>query len=212
LQRKENIERLLKEHGENISALQAEMSSDFKKALTANEEHQLEQLNTEIQDLQKQWNDVSNSRRELESQKKRLEVDLRENLRLKLDNLSTQDIDTHASGSSGNLKEAQRELKRSQKAVANIEMKLKESETQIEEAESKIAGLEKEKSQREARQQELARAIEKQQKRMEKSIQKKAILTARLQDCTKNIRDLGVLPDEAFERFSNTDSNKVSII
>jgi structural maintenance of chromosome 3 (chondroitin sulfate proteoglycan 6) len=212
LQRKENIERLLKEHGENISALQAEMSSDFKKALTANEEHQLEQLNTEIQDLQKQWNDVSNSRRELESQKKRLEVDLRENLRLKLDNLSTQDIDTHASGSSGNLKEAQRELKRAQKAVANIETKLKESETQIEEAESKIAGLEKEKSQREARQQELARAIEKQQKRMEKSIQKKAILTARLQDCTKNIRDLGVLPDEAFERFSNTDSNKVSII
>ena len=209
LQRRENVERLLKEHGDNISGLESEMASDFKKALTANEERQLEQLNTMIQDLQKQWNDMSNSRRELEGRKKRLEVDLRENLRLKLDNLNSQDIDTHASGSSGNLKEAQRELKRSQKQAANVETKLKDSETQIEEAESKIVSLEKEKAQREEHQQELARAIEKYQKRMEKSIQKRAILTARLQDCTKNIRDLGVLPDEAFERFANASSDKI---
>jgi structural maintenance of chromosome 3 (chondroitin sulfate proteoglycan 6) len=208
VQRKENVERLLKEHGDNISGLEAEKASDFKKALTANEERQLEQLNASIQDLQKQWNDLSNNRRELESRKKRLEVDLRENLRLKLDNLNSEDIGTHASGSSGNLKEAQRELKKSQKAVAAVDAKLQDSETHIEEAESKIVGLEKEKAQKEERQQELARAIEKYQKRMEKSVQKKAILTARLQDCSKNIRDLGVLPDEAFERFSNYSSDK----
>ncbi|KAG0647721.1 Chromosome segregation sudA [Hyphodiscus hymeniophilus] len=209
LQRKENVERLLKEHGENISGLEAEMASDFKKSLTADEERQLEQLNADMQELQKQWNDLSNSRRELEGRKRRLEVDLRENLRLKLDNLNSQEIDTNASGSSGNLKEAQRELKRAQKAVANVETKLSESESQIEEAESRITGLEKEKTQREEHQSELARAIEKQQKRIEKGIQKRAIIAARLQDCTKNIRDLGVLPDEAFERFANTDSNKI---
>jgi structural maintenance of chromosome 3 (chondroitin sulfate proteoglycan 6) len=208
-QRKENVEKLLKEHGDNISGLEAEMASDFKKALTANEERQLEQLNNTIQDLQKQWNEMSSSRRELEGRKKRLEVDLRENLRLKLDNLNSEDIDAHGSGSSGNLKEAERELKRARKLVASVETKLHESEAQIEEAESKIVGLEKEKLQKEERQKELARAIEKQQKRMEKSIQKKAILTQRLQDCTKNIRDLGVLPDEAFERFSNAASDKV---
>jgi structural maintenance of chromosome 3 (chondroitin sulfate proteoglycan 6) len=209
LQRKENVEKLLKEHGDNISGLEAEKASDFKKALTANEERQLEQLNTTIQNLMKQWNELSNSRRELEGRKKRLEVDLRENLRLKLDNLNSEDIDTHASGSSGNLKEAQRDLKKAQLAVAAVDTKLQESETHIEEAESKIVGLEKEKAQKEERQQELARAIEKYQKRMEKSVQKKAILTARLQDCSKNIRDLGVLPDEAFERFSSASSDKV---
>ena len=210
LQRKENVERLLKEHAENISGLEAERSSDFKKALTAMEESQLEQLNTTMQELQKQWNDLSNSRRELEGRKKRLEVDLRENLRLKLDSLNSQDIDTDASGSSGDLKEAQRELRRSQKAVASVEAKLKETESQIEEAESQIVGVEKERSQKAEQQQELARTIEKHQKRMEKGIQKRAILAARLQDCNKNIRDLGVLPDEAFERFQRTDSNKVN--
>ena len=209
-QRKENVERLLKEYGENISGLEAEISSDFKKMLTADEESQIEQLNNDMQDFQKQWNELSNSRRELEGRKKRLEVDLRENLRLKLDNLNSQDIDTESSGSSGNLKEAQLELKRAQKAVVNVAVKLKESESEIEESETKISKLEKEKTQRVEQQQELARAIEKHQKRMEKGIQKRAILVARLQDCNKNIRDLGVLPDEAFERFTRTDPNKAS--
>jgi structural maintenance of chromosome 3 (chondroitin sulfate proteoglycan 6) len=60
------------------------------------------------------------------------------------------------------------------------------------------------------KQQELARAIEKHQKKMEKSVQNKAILTAAATECAKNIRDLGVLPDEAFEKYTNIDSTVVS--
>ena len=210
LKRKEEVEKLLKEYSDNISGFEAEMSSEFKKALTADEERQLEQLNTTVQDLQKQWNDLSKSRRELEGRKQLLEVDLRENLRLKLDNLNSQEIDTSATGSSGNLKAAERGLKRSQKAVSVIETKLQESEAHIEESETKTVTLQKEKSEREERQQEVARVIEKHQKKMEKSIQKKAILTARAAECAKNIRDLGVLPEEAFERFAETPSDKVS--
>jgi structural maintenance of chromosome 3 (chondroitin sulfate proteoglycan 6) len=210
LKRKENVEKLLQEYSDNISGFEAEMSSEFKKVLTADEERQLEQLNTTIPDLQKQWNELSKSRRELEGRKQHLEVDLRESLRLKLDNLNSQEIDTNLAGSSGNVKGAERSLKRSQKAVAAIEAKLQESEGQIEEAETKITTLQTEKSEREERQQEVARVIEKYQKKMEKSIQKKAILTARAADCAKNIRDLGVLPEEAFERFAETPSDKVS--
>jgi len=131
-------------------------------------------------------------------------------LRLKLDNLNSQAIDTTASSSSGSLKEAQRDLKRVTKQVADIEAKLQDNEVQIEEAEAKIATLEKNKAQREAQNQEIAREIEKHQKKMEKSIQKKALLQQSAADCAKNIRDLGVLPEEAFERFANTSSEKVS--
>jgi len=211
LRRKDVVENLLKDYGESISGFEAEIASEFKKALTPNEERQLEQLNTTIQDLQKQWNELSQGRRELEGRKQLLEVDLRENLRLKLDNLNSQEIDTTANSSSGSLKESQRELKRVMKQAAAVEAKLQDSETQIEEAEIKMARLEKEKGQREVQQQEIAKAIEKHQKKMEKSIQKKALLTQSAAECAKNIRDLGVLPEEAFERFANTDSNKVSV-
>jgi structural maintenance of chromosome 3 (chondroitin sulfate proteoglycan 6) len=209
IRRREVVENLLKEYGDSISGFEAELASDFKKALSANEERQLDQLNTTLQDLQKQWNEVSKSRRELESRKQLLEVDLRENLRLKLDNLNSQAIDNTATNSSGNLKESQRELKRVVKQAAEIESKLQDSENQIEEAETKISALNREKAHREEQQQEIARAIEKHQKKMEKSIQKKALITQSAAECAKNIRDLGVLPEEAFERFANTDSNKV---
>jgi structural maintenance of chromosome 3 (chondroitin sulfate proteoglycan 6) len=141
--------------------------------------------------------------------KQLLEVALRENLRLKLDSLNSQAIDTSAASSSGNLKEAQKELKKIMKAAAAIDAKLQESETQIEQAETKISNLEKEKLHREEKQQEIARAVEKHQKKMEKSIQKKALLQQAAAECAKNIRDLGVLPEEAFERFANTESSKV---
>ena len=210
VKRREVVENLLKEYSDSITGFETELASDFKKALTAQEEAQLEQLTTTIQELQKEWNELSRSRRELESRKQLLEVDLRENLRLKLDNLNSQAIDTTASSSSGNLKEAQRDLKRVTKQVADIEAKLQDNEVQIEEAEAQITTLEKNKAQREAQNLEIARDIEKHQKKMEKSIQKKALLQQSAADCAKNIRDLGVLPEEAFERFANTSSEKVS--
>jgi structural maintenance of chromosome 3 (chondroitin sulfate proteoglycan 6) len=40
-------------------------------------------------------------------------------------------------------------------------------------------------------------------------MQKKAALTKQAAECAANIRDLGVLPDEAFTKYKNTDSNVV---
>jgi structural maintenance of chromosome 3 (chondroitin sulfate proteoglycan 6) len=211
IQNQESVMRLLKENGDKISDYEAEMASEFKKALSANEERQLEQLNNTVKELQRQWNELSRSRRELESRKQLIEVDLRENLRLKLDELNSQQIDLVTGGSSGNLKESQRELKRVTKAFNAIETKLQENERQLEEAETNITNLEQEKSAKEEEQQQIAILIEKHQKRMEKNIARKAILTTSAADCAKNIRDLGVLPDEAFEKYTDTDPKIVSL-
>lgn len=211
IRRREVVQSLLKDHGDSISSFEAELASDFKKALSANEESQLEQLNTTVQELQKRWNEVSKDRRALEGRKQLLEVELRENLRMKLDQLNSQEIDSTAGSGSGNLKESQRELKRVQKVAAAVEAKFQDNEAQVEEAEVKISNLQKDKTQRVERQQEIARAIEKHQKRMEKSVAKKALLTASAAECAKNIRDLGVLPDEAFEKFAHIDSKQVCV-
>jgi structural maintenance of chromosome 3 (chondroitin sulfate proteoglycan 6) len=209
LKRREAVENLTKDYGDSIAGFETELASEFKRALTPNEERQLEKLNNAVQEYQKQWNEFRKSRQELEVRKQLLEVDLRENLRLKLDSLNSHAIDASTASSSGNLKEAQKELKKVMKTATVIDSRLQESETLIEEAETKISNLEKEKSHREERQQEIARAVEKHQKKMEKSIQKKALLQQAAAECAKNIRDLGVLPEEAFERFAHTESNKV---
>ena len=210
LRRRDEVERLLREYDETISGQEAELASDFKKTLSAYEAHQLERLNASIQELKQQWNELTTERRALEGRKQLLELDLRENLRMKLDELNSQELDNASSGGSGNLKQAQKDLKRAEKAAAAVETKLQEIETQIDEAETKVSRLNKQKSQRLEQQQELARTIEKQQKRMEKSVAKKALLTTAAAECAKNIRDLGVLPDEAFEKYQNLESKKVS--
>lgn len=210
IKRQEAVDKNMKEFGDKLSAYEAELGSDFKKALTANEERQLETLSTQVQELQKEWNEVSSSRRQLESQKRKLESDLRHNLQLKLDQLTSQAFETVSSGSS-NLKEAKRHLKKSQSALAAVESKLQEVEQQIDTAESKIATLEKQKTEKEAAQQEIGREIMKQQKKMEKGIQKKALLTAKAVDCAKNIRDLGVLPEEAFDKYERLENKSVSL-
>ncbi|KAI9055412.1 hypothetical protein LZ554_000366 [Drepanopeziza brunnea f. sp. 'monogermtubi'] len=210
IRQKEVVDQMIRDHGDTLSALEADLASPFKKALTSDEERQLESLNTTVQDLQREWNELSKSRRELESRKQLLEVDLRENLRLQLDQLNSQEIDATAGGGSGSLKEAQRELKRVQKAAAAVEVKLQETEAQIEEAESNISSLSKEKAQAEEQLEETAKAIEKFQKKMEKSVARKALLTSSAAECAKNIRDLGVLPDEAFEKYSDKESKYIT--
>lgn len=212
IRRRETVEKLMRDLGDSISSFEAELGSDFKKALSANEERQLDQLNTTVQELQQQWNDLSKARRELESKKQMLEDELQGNLRMKLDQLNSQEIDASLGGSSGGLKEAQRELKRVQKASAAVAAKLEENETQIEQAETKISSLNKSKAARADQQQEIAKVIEKNQKKMEKSVAKKALLTTAAAECAKNIRDLGVLPEEAFEKYANADSKTVSVV
>ncbi|KAH7348804.1 putative chromosome segregation protein sudA [Rhexocercosporidium sp. MPI-PUGE-AT-0058] len=207
---KEVVDQMIRDHGESISSFENDLAADFKKALTPQEERTLEQLNTTVQELQQEWNELSKARREMEGRKQLLEVDLRENLRLKLDQLNSQEIDAIAGGGSGNLKEAQRELKRVQKAAAAVAGKLEDVEAQIEETETKILSLDKERALQVEKQSETAKIIEKAQKRMEKSVAKKAILTSSAADCAKNIRDLGVLPDEAFEKYSDKDSKYIT--
>lgn len=210
MKRRDAVNRNMKEFGDNLSAHEAELASDFKKALTANEERQLEDLSGIVRDLQKQWNETSSARREMEGRKQILEVELRSNLRLKLDQLTAQAFEGGSSRGSGDLKEARRELKKAQTAATAIERKIQATEEEIEAASSRIENLEEQKASKETEQQALAREIAKQQRKMEKSIQKKALLQTRAADASKTIRDLGVLPEEAFDKYENMSQEKVS--
>ncbi|KAL5351136.1 Structural maintenance of chromosomes protein 3 [Pseudogymnoascus australis] len=204
------VDGMLKQFGDQTEAYDAELASEFKKALTQIEESQLEELNSSVQDLRSQWNELSSARRKLENRKNLLEIDIRENLRLKLDQLNNQSADVSGSGSSHDLKEAQRELKRITKTAAAVDAKLAANETEIERSDSEAARVRREHAAKEAHQEELAKTMETVKKKMDRSISKKAELTALAAECAKNIRDLGVLPEEAFERFARMESKQVA--
>ena len=56
------------------------------------------------------------------------------------------------------------------------------------------------------------RGISKQQKNTERYLTKRQLLLNRKDECNRNIRDLGVLPEEAFEKYTNEKMDRVSIM
>ncbi|KAI0396964.1 putative chromosome segregation protein SudA [Xylariaceae sp. FL0594] len=206
--RRDAVDENMKEFGDKLSAYEAELASDFKKALTASEERQLESFSSQVQELQKEWNEVSANRRELENRKRKLELDLRTNLRLKLDQLTSQAVEGASSGSD-ELKDAKRELKKAQNATASLDAQLQEVDKKLDGIEAKIAKLQRQRDEKDTELQAIAKEIEKQQKRIDRNIQKKALLTTRAAECAKNIRDLGIVPDDAF-KYERLDTKTIS--
>lgn len=204
-----NVESNLAALKDQTSAFEAELDSPFQKALTNEEETLLETLSGTVQDLRRQYQELSSARSELEARKSVLEVELRENLIPRLDQLMNRDIDMAEEDVQGNLKETQREQKRLSQALEKLNKRLQQVDTSIEEQNSRVNDLEQHNAETRRSLEDLARSIEKHQRRMEKSMQKKAALTKQAAECAANIRDLGVLPDEAFTKYKNTDSNAV---
>ena len=204
-----NIENNLKALTEQRTAHEAEMESEFQKALTTAEETQLENLSSTVQDLRHQYAEASSTRSEMESRKTILEIELRENLRPHLDQLKGQEFDNQEGSSRGNLSQSQKDLKRITKSLEQIQQKLDEAEATIESTNNSINELNQRHATVLAEQTDIAKTLEKQQKRMEKSIQKKRILTKQAAECVIKIRDLGILPHGALDKYQRTKSEEI---
>jgi structural maintenance of chromosome 3 (chondroitin sulfate proteoglycan 6) len=203
-----NIAANVKALSDQQTAHEAELSTDFKKALTAAEETQLDNLGTTVRDLQRQYAVLSAARSELEGRKSVIEAELAENLQPLLEQLQATELDIAETGSN-DLKNQQRELKRLTKALESLEQRVNDAEDAIETALGQINTLEAENAATRREQEDLAKAIERHQRRMEKSMQKKAALQNRYKTCADSIRDLGVLPEEAFTKYKNTSSDVI---
>jgi structural maintenance of chromosome 3 (chondroitin sulfate proteoglycan 6) len=84
----------------------------------------------------------------------------------------------------------------------------KESEGLTSQVQDLRATLERVQSQ----QAEDGRSMSKQQKTTERYLAKRQMLTAKKDECNRNIRDLGVLPEEAFEKYINERVERVRLV
>jgi structural maintenance of chromosome 3 (chondroitin sulfate proteoglycan 6) len=199
--------------GSQQSELEAEIASDFKKALSRDEEQLLQSLAVTVRELRKQLTSLSEERSELEIRKDEIEVELRENLRPNLDQLLEQQTGSGGGGNqSTRLKECQRQLNNIDKTVAKFDQRLQELEANRDDANTKLAQLEETRAERETGNRNLARAIEKHKKGMEKGLQKRAQYKDELTAVQRDIRELGTLPDEAYRKYERWSNDRVSIL
>lgn len=212
LQQREQVEALIANLGGQLAAYQSELSSDFKKALTTQEEQQLETMNAQLPELRKQYAVISSELSALLEQKTTVELELKENLRPRLDQLQSLDVETGSSrtggGISAMLKERQADLKRASKSLSNIDAKLKEIEISIEQSQEELVSMEAQRSNQRVEVDRLDQAIKNYQRSIEKGAQRRAGLTNRINELKAHINSLGALPDAAFTaQYQNMNLN-----
>ena len=202
---KESIDIEVRRQAQEQQAYETERSSSFQKALSDAEEQQLQTLSTTVHTLKRQYTELAGVRSQAEEKKSGLEVELRVSLRPRLEQLKAQTVESGSgeSAPSGRLREAQRELQRTEKALRNLDEKIRSNGASTEQRNTRLAELEKAKADKQRELEEIAKAIHSQERRLEKSLTRRAQLKEELAECSKSIRDLGALPDEAFQKYEN---------
>jgi len=167
---------------------------------------------------------------QVEGKKSAIEIELnerlrrrREELRLKIDALAIAEGDEAASAD--DLEARTRELKTLNNSIQALTRKTQgwftcllcvsfyshapEMERESDELSTHIQDLQKQLENVQSQQTEDSRNISRQQKTTERYLAKKQMLTGRRDECNRNIRDLGVLPEEAFEKYTNEKMDRV---
>ncbi|KAF1816092.1 putative chromosome segregation protein SudA [Eremomyces bilateralis CBS 781.70] len=211
---KANTEAQAKRLGDQLQGFEDELGGDFKSGISAQETQQLQQLGSRIQTLNPKYTDLNSQVLQLESRKSAIEAELRENLRLRVEQLQTRDVDSSSDRPGGGRNEAERlqarqhDLKRAQKKLAALERQLEDNEAEMEQTKTQLEEGQRERAEKQQGHEELARMVERHRKRMDKSSAKKALLVQKKEECDRNIRDLGVLPEEAFDKYERMDSDR----
>jgi structural maintenance of chromosome 3 (chondroitin sulfate proteoglycan 6) len=207
-----NVESALNLLGDRQGDLDAELNSDFKKKLSSDEEQMLATLAVSVKDLRGQLSKLTSERSELEARKSVVELELRENLQPTLDQLTSQENGaTGSTTQSARLKESERLLKKATRALEAVDGKINEAENQIEELNVQLAQSETSRDEKAQANRQLAVAIEKHKKRMNRSMQDRAQAQEDLARVQKEIRELGTLPEEAWTTYGSWSSEKVRI-
>ncbi|KAF2858008.1 putative chromosome segregation protein SudA [Piedraia hortae CBS 480.64] len=195
---KENVEAMTRSLQEQIVGYEAELNSAFERALSAEEEQSLDSLNARIPDLQKQCNQASRQRSELEQQKQTLEIELRENLQPRLDQLLTLSDASGASITSVQITSQRELVSQTNSTLLHLQAKLTTNETTTEDALTQLTTTQTTREATLHQIETLTHSIRAHQKSLEKGAQKRSAINSRLHEVSTQIRSLGVLPDAAF--------------
>ncbi|KAF9900371.1 Structural maintenance of chromosomes protein 3 [Linnemannia zychae] len=191
-----------------LEALDDELKSEMVQALSAAEHRLLSELIAKGDNLKERLSVLATERSKMETRMNNLEITLRSNLRPRLDELRDK-IENGNVMNDEQLEKYRRELAIFVKAIDEIKRRTQEIDDELEMSEKTVADKEAFVEKARTEQQNEARRMYKSQKDAEKYVSRRNLLLRKKEDCTKNIRELGVLPEEAFEKYRNTQSHKL---
>ncbi|GJJ78150.1 structural maintenance of chromosome 3 (chondroitin sulfate proteoglycan 6) [Entomortierella parvispora] len=188
-----------------LEALSQELKSDMVQTLSAEEHSLLSELIQRSDQLKERLSVLATERSKLGTRKSILEITLGSNLRPRLDELRDK-IENGTTLNDEGLEKRRRDLAIIMRSVGEITGRIQDIDNELEQVGNNVAEKE---SQLEKLQTDLldeTRQVRKLQKDAEKYVSRRNLLLKKKEDCIKNIRELGVLPEEAFEKYKDAES------
>ncbi|KIJ14906.1 hypothetical protein PAXINDRAFT_134132 [Paxillus involutus ATCC 200175] len=186
-----------------------ELSTPLTQNLTDEEANMMDALGIDVQERRRQVLELGKIRSEMDGRKNLLEIELNESLRRRQRELQAklEAIGEEAESGDGTSAESvdarKRELRSLGASIAAATKRSQDADKDVEKLNAELQELRFSMENAQQQQSEDGRSVTKLQKNTERYLAKKQMLTARKDECNRNIRDLGVLPEEAFEKYTN---------
>ncbi|RKP39869.1 putative chromosome segregation protein SudA [Dimargaris cristalligena] len=198
-----------KQWAAQVEALQTELRSAFASDLSPAEHVRLDQLGTRLETLSQQLDHIAARRVDLESRKNVLENELTVRLNRRLVDLQKRLESMSADQADQSIRHRKRDLKSLETTLANLTQQIQDADQQLGDHSATITELQQTMENARADQQERARRLDNLQQNAEKYLSKRSLLLQKKEECVRNIRELGVLPEEAFTRYLDTQTQKL---
>ncbi|KAI3607875.1 chromosome segregation protein [Moniliophthora roreri] len=217
------IEQLEKDIGELESELagietrmgvyEAELEEPLSRGLSREEEREIEDLGKEVEKRRREVKDAAARKTQVESKKSSIEIELNERLKRRRQELlrrldSTTEMQDDE-GEEGGLEEKQRQLEALNNSINSLNKKVAATEKQTTQLTTQLATLQASLEEQLNLQNEDTMQTTRQQKHTERYIAKRSMLQSRREEVNRNIRDLGVLPEEAFDKYTGERVDKL---
>ncbi|GCC21128.1 hypothetical protein chiPu_0019595, partial [Chiloscyllium punctatum] len=181
-------------------SLKAELGTDLLSQLSLDDQKRVDALNDEIRQLQQDNRQLLNERIKLEGIMTRLETYLSENLRKRLDQVE-QLNDLRETEGNTVLNATTSELENINKRVRETTARAEELDSLIDKIEAETKDRQKSMDRWKNMEKDHMEAINHDTKELEKMTNRQGMLLKKKEECMKKIRELGSLPQEAFEKY-----------
>ncbi|KAH0832217.1 RecF/RecN/SMC [Lanmaoa asiatica] len=185
-----------------------ELSTPLTQNLTDEEANMMDALGIEVDERRRQVLELGRTRSDLDGRKNLVEIELNESLRRRQRELQVK-LESLGEAASGNdtpaesLDARKREFRSLGTSITAATKRSQDADKDVEKLNTELQELRSALENAQQQQSEDSRSVTKLQKNTERYLAKKQMLTARKDECNRNIRDLGVLPEEAFEKYTS---------
>ncbi len=192
-----------------IAALTEEMESELLSGLSAVDQKLLTELDAETGELRQKVIDAGSARSMVESEKTVLDNMLTNNL-LKRQNELNHELESSAFDVAAEKHEqSQHELRAIEQTLSELEAQRTEVDKGLQAASKELSDQQSKLDKINSQEQAQVREIAKESKSLEQLLSKRGFLLQKIEDCQKQIRDLGTLPSDAFSKYTGWSEQKL---